>query len=130
MPTGWRRSLLTYGYDCLGDKLEQCDKLYVTCYFLIGSNLSHSLSTVVSQSIAINEPIVYVSVNYRLSAWGFLGSKEMQIAATKGQVALNAGLLDIVVALEWVQDNIGAFGGDKNKVSLASWSDESIILRI
>lgn len=71
---------------------------------------------VVTQSIAINEPIIYVSVNYRLSAYGFLGSKEMLAASQKGQVALNAGLLDILAGLEWVQHNIGAFGGDKNKV--------------
>lgn len=64
----------------------------------------------------MNETIIYVSVNYRLSAYGFLGSKEMLSASQKGQVALNAGLLDIIAGLEWVQNNIGAFGGDKNKV--------------
>lgn len=65
----------------------------------------------------MNEPIIYVSVNYRLSAYGFLGARDMLSASLKGRVALNAGLLDIVAGLEWVQQNVGAFGGDKNKVS-------------
>lgn len=58
--------------------------------------------------------VVVVSVNHRLNAFGYLylarfGGPEL---ADSG----NAGQLDLVVALQWVRDNIGEFGGDPNKV--------------
>lgn len=85
-----------------------------------GSNMNNA-TNFVNQSIAIGEPIIYVSLNYRLSAYGFLSSKEMKSASTaKGSktttASLNNGLLDMLAGLNWVQKNIEAFGGDKNKV--------------
>ena len=52
-----------------------------------------------------------VSVNYRVSIYGFLASAEIQ---TKG--SLNNGLKDQRMALQWVQDNINNFGGDPGHV--------------
>jgi len=57
--------------------------------------------------------VVCVTVNYRLGAEGFL--------LTPDGVA-NLGLLDQIAALEWVRDNIAAFGGDPAKVTLAGES--------
>ncbi len=57
--------------------------------------------------------VVVVVVNYRLAAEGFL--------ALPGAVP-NRGLLDQVAALRWVRDNIGAFGGDPDRVTLAGES--------
>jgi len=58
--------------------------------------------------------IVEVTVNYRLGALGFLhlndGSPD------------NRGLLDQIAALEWVRDNIAAFGGDPKRVTFAGRS--------
>lgn len=57
-------------------------------------------------------PIIYVNFNYRLGPLGFpQGSR----AAKDG--ILNLGLKDQLTALEWVQRNIHAFGGDAGKVS-------------
>jgi len=56
-------------------------------------------------------PILYVSINYRLGPLGFPQGPE---AVKRG--ALNLGLHDQRVALEWVQKNIAAFGGDPRKV--------------
>jgi len=58
--------------------------------------------------------VVVVSVNHRLNAFGYLylarfGGPEL---ADSG----NAGQLDLILALRWVRDNIGEFGGDPNKV--------------
>ena len=58
--------------------------------------------------------VVVVSINHRLNAFGYLylarfGGAEM---ADSG----NAGQLDLILALQWVRDNIGEFGGDPNKV--------------
>ncbi|CAH1248586.1 BCHE [Branchiostoma lanceolatum] len=56
---------------------------------------------------------VVVTINYRLGAFGFLVTGEGEDDA-KG----NFGLLDQLQALAWVQENIGSFGGDKNKVTI------------
>jgi carboxylesterase type B len=53
--------------------------------------------------------VVYVSINYRLGIEGFL---------YLGGDSANLGLLDQVAALQWVQDNIAAFGGDPGKVTI------------
>ncbi|MFG3285942.1 carboxylesterase/lipase family protein [Streptomyces sp. NPDC048111] len=53
--------------------------------------------------------VVYVSINYRLGADGFLRLPERPD---------NRGLLDQIAALEWVRDNIAAFGGDPGQVTV------------
>ncbi|TDZ14146.1 putative secreted lipase [Colletotrichum orbiculare MAFF 240422] len=65
----------------------------------------------------LEKPIVLVSINYRLGPFGFLNGKEM---AELG--LLNIGMLDQRLALHWLQENIGAFGGDPKKVTLAGES--------
>ncbi|KAF8060721.1 Alpha/Beta hydrolase protein [Lyophyllum atratum] len=67
----------------------------------------------VQESARIGLPVITVILNYRLAAWGFLGGKE---AAAKG--ALNLGLYDQELALQWVQSFIENFGGDKSKVTV------------
>jgi para-nitrobenzyl esterase len=60
--------------------------------------------------------VVVVTLNYRLGPWGFL-----DVAALGGpglDDAVNAGLLDQVAALRWVRDNIEAFGGDPERVTV------------
>ena len=53
-----------------------------------------------------------VNFNYRLGALGFPQGQE----ADDNHV-LNLGLKDQLVALEWIQQNIGTFGGDASKVT-------------
>lgn len=53
--------------------------------------------------------VVYVTVNYRVGADGFL---------YLGDGNANVGLLDQIAALEWVRDNIAAFGGDPGNVTI------------
>ncbi|WP_223069107.1 carboxylesterase/lipase family protein [Paenibacillus caui] len=57
--------------------------------------------------------VIVVTFNYRLGPFGFL-----HLAPLGGSFASNAGLLDQIAALKWVQDNIAAFGGDPNKVTV------------
>jgi carboxylesterase type B len=64
-----------------------------------------------------NNRFVSVIIQYRLGAFGFLSSSDV-----KKHGALNAGLLDMNFALKWVKANIGAFGGDPNKVTIAGES--------
>jgi para-nitrobenzyl esterase len=58
---------------------------------------------------------VVVTVNYRLGALGFLSLPEL---VSEGDGAGNFGLLDQRAALEWIQANIGAFGGDPDAVTI------------
>jgi para-nitrobenzyl esterase len=63
--------------------------------------------------------IVTVTVNYRLGALGFLASREtLKQYGTTG----NWGLLDQIKSLEWIRDNIAAFGGDPGKVTIGGES--------
>jgi para-nitrobenzyl esterase len=69
--------------------------------------------------------IVVVTCNYRLNIFGFLAHPELSAEAPyKGSG--NYGLLDQVAALQWVQKNIAAFGGDPKKVTIAGESAGSI----
>ncbi|KAF9041954.1 carotenoid ester lipase precursor [Hymenopellis radicata] len=81
--------------------------------FEIGETAAYDGGVVVNRSIEIEEPILYVSMNYRLSALGFLASKEVKEAGVG-----NLGLQDQRLALRWVQKYIHAFGGDPTKVTI------------
>ena len=59
--------------------------------------------------------VVVVSVNHRLGVSGFL---DLSAYGDKYQYSANAGLTDIVKSLEWIQENIEAFGGDPDNVTL------------
>lgn len=72
----------------------------------------------ISHSVSLGQPIVYVSINYRLGAFGFLGGAETDEADADGYAALNAGYWDQRRALHWVRDNIEAWGGDKKRITI------------
>ena len=61
------------------------------------------------------EGVVVVTINYRLGTLGFMAHKSMQLA--NGQVG-NYGVLDQLKALQFVHDNIRAFGGDPSNVTI------------
>lgn len=58
--------------------------------------------------------VVVVTVNHRLNAFGYLYLT--RFGGTEFADSGNAGQLDLVLALEWVRDNIAEFGGDPNRV--------------
>lgn len=72
----------------------------------------------VNYGVAIGKPFVFVAVNYRVAGFGFMPGKEIQKDG-----AGNAGLLDQRMGLEWVADNIAAFGGDPDKVTI--WGESA-----
>jgi para-nitrobenzyl esterase len=65
--------------------------------------------------LAGKHDVVAVTVNHRLNAFGYLYVGD---AGEKYALSGNAGMLDIVAALEWVRDNIAAFGGDPGNVTV------------
>jgi para-nitrobenzyl esterase len=61
--------------------------------------------------------VVLVSIAYRVGQLGFLAHPELS-AESPNHVSGNYGLLDMIAGLKWIQKNIGAFGGDPDKVTI------------
>ncbi|CAE6393777.1 unnamed protein product [Rhizoctonia solani] len=81
--------------------------------FILGDSQSYPGYGIVGKSIEMGQPVIYVSMNYRLGFFGFPVGKQ-----TMNKGAANLGLHDQRMALEWVQNNIQHFGGDPTKVTL------------
>ena len=72
------------------------------------------MTNFVWRAAAAGKPLIGVSINYRLNAFGFLwGSEELTANGSA-----NNGLRDQRLALHWIQENIASFGGDPRKVTL------------
>jgi para-nitrobenzyl esterase len=61
--------------------------------------------------------VVVVTLNYRLGVFGFFSYPELT-KDSAGRAAGNFGVMDAIAALQWVQKNIAAFGGDPNRVTV------------
>ncbi|KAJ6155559.1 para-nitrobenzyl esterase [Penicillium chermesinum] len=96
------------------------DKLPVMAYlhggsFWTGSNEEITIRPdgLILESVQNALPVLHVAMNYRLGFFGFAQSD-----ALKEEGSENAGLRDQRLALEWIQENIGYFGGDPKKVTI------------
>ena len=65
----------------------------------------------------VRNGIVLVTINYRLGPFGYMAHPALSADDPRG-VSGNYGLLDQIAALEWVRDNIEAFGGDPSNVTV------------
>lgn len=65
--------------------------------------------------------VILVTVNYRVNVFGFFAHPDLEGETEEG-VSGNYGILDQLAALRWVQENIAAFGGDGEKITLAGQS--------
>lgn len=91
--------------------------------FLHGGGFSNGSSMELpyynGHNITKSGDIVFVSINHRLNV---LGSLDLSAYGEEYAYSANAGMADIVAALEWVRDNIAVFGGDPNNVTLVGQS--------
>ncbi|MGW1376658.1 carboxylesterase/lipase family protein [Streptomyces sp. NPDC002446] len=107
--------------DCLGVNVytpspaagRHRGKLPVMVWIHGGGNIGGAGRDIVPDTFARRSKTVVVTLNYRLGALGFLA-----LPGTKG----NFALLDQQQALRWVRANIGRFGGDRTRVTLAGES--------
>ncbi|KAH0494266.1 hypothetical protein TgHK011_000892 [Trichoderma gracile] len=75
----------------------------------------------VQTGAAFGKPFIFAAVNYRVGGWGFMPGEEIL-----NEGSANAGLLDQRMGLEWVADNIEAFGGNSSEVTIWGQSSGSI----
>ncbi|KAH8678376.1 Carboxylesterase [Xylariales sp. PMI_506] len=73
-------------------------------------------------SFAANQDVIVVSANYRLNVLGFPGNPQLQSPQQ------NLGLLDLRRALLWTRQNIGAFGGNPDMITLIGQSAGAAIV--
>jgi para-nitrobenzyl esterase len=69
--------------------------------------------------------IIFVSINYRVGVFGFFAHPELT-KESANHASGNYGLMDQLAGLKWVQNNIAAFGGDPNHVTIAGQSAGSM----
>ncbi|KAI1862229.1 uncharacterized protein JN550_010385 [Neoarthrinium moseri] len=89
--------------------------------FEMGFTMTSEGVPFVTDSIGQGKPIIFVAATYRVGGFGFLAGKEVLEAGVA-----NLGLLDQRQAMKWVADNIEAFGGDPDKVTIWGESAGSI----
>ncbi|GBN24830.1 Acetylcholinesterase-1 [Araneus ventricosus] len=88
--------------------------------FTFGSN---RMDVYDGRVLAKTEGVIVVTINYRLGLFGFLTTNTSDAPG-------NMGLYDAILALQWVNDNIYYFGGDKNRITIAGESAGSIAVSI
>ncbi|MBU3556987.1 carboxylesterase family protein [Polynucleobacter sp. Ross1-W9] len=67
----------------------------------------------------VKNGVIVVTFDYRLGTFGFFASQELiEEAKAKGEPVGNYGTMDQIAVLKWVKDNIAAFGGDPNNVTI------------
>ena len=81
--------------------------------FSAGSSIE--LPSYDGENLAAKNDVVLVSVNHRLNVLGFL---DLSQYGDKYKNSGNAGLADLVLALQWVKENIAQFGGDPDNVTI------------
>ncbi|KAH8648039.1 putative extracellular lipase [Tricladium varicosporioides] len=86
--------------------------------FELGSTQMYDGTSLVADSVSQGKPIIFVAVNYRVGGFGFMAGKEILADGSS-----NLGLLDQRLGLKWVADNIAAFGGDPDKVTI--WGESA-----
>lgn len=121
-----------FGEACLNLNVQRpvgtnaTDKLPVVLWFFgggfeSGSTQAYDGTNIITKSVAMGHPVVYVATNYRNGAFGFLHGKQL---VAEGNT--NLGLRDQRKAMQWVAENIAAFGGDPDKITLWGESAGSI----
>ncbi|TXH30291.1 MAG: carboxylesterase family protein, partial [Cyclobacteriaceae bacterium] len=98
------------------------EKLPVLMWIYGGGFVSGSAACAVYDGEALaKEGIIFVSINYRVGVFGFLSHPDLTNESGRNASG-NYALLDQLAALKWIKANIGAFGGDPDKVTIAGQS--------
>ncbi|EPG7579065.1 carboxylesterase family protein [Providencia rettgeri] len=111
--------------DCLNLNVYRPDNnqqnLPVLFYLHGGNNQTGASSEFNPQVVATELNAVIVTVNYRLGALGFNPIQALN-TGDKVEDSGNYALLDIKLSLDWVKENVAAFGGDPNNITISGFS--------
>ncbi|KAF2401250.1 alpha/beta-hydrolase [Trichodelitschia bisporula] len=114
----WGQAGNAFSEDCLTlnvwTKPQTGEKAKAVLFWIYGGGFESGATnnpTYSGEFFADNQDVVFVSANYRTNIFGFPGLPGVKLPQ-------NPGLLDQRLALEWVRDNIAAFGGDPNRITI------------
>ncbi|KAG7093102.1 hypothetical protein E1B28_009388 [Marasmius oreades] len=85
------------------------------------NNPAYDPENLILQSVQNGLPVIYAAMNYRLNIFGFASSEPL-----RANKSLNLGLKDQRLALEWIQQNVGYFGGDPERVTIFGQSSGAL----
>ena len=99
--------------------------------WIYGGALTGGAGSIYNGEELAKKGVVVVTFNYRLGAFGFFAHPELTKESDRNASG-NYGLMDQLAALEWVQRNIAAFGGDIKRVTIfgesaGSWSTNMLM---
>ncbi|MCI5045437.1 MAG: carboxylesterase family protein [Aquisalinus sp.] len=123
-PQGLEAGQIVGSEDCLTLNIfapedAQGKDLPVMLWIHGGGNVWGTAATYDGSRLAENENVIVVTVQYRLGPLGWFSWDELRNAAeTEADSAANFATLDLISSLEWVRDNISAFGGNPDSVTI------------
>ena len=101
------------------------DKPLPVLFFIHGGGLiTGSSQSADGAALASENNVILVTINYRLNGFGFFAHPAT--VGDSGVKSANYGLMDQRFAMEWVQKNIGNFGGDPGNVTIFGYSSGAI----
>ena len=112
-------------YTPLRDRSGRTKPLPVMVWLHGGGMVAGASQDIDGSVLAARGKLIVVTVNYRLGAFGFFSSPQLD-AESADHASGNYGIRDQQAALRWVQDNIAAFGGDPGNVTVAGQSAGAI----
>ncbi|SEK79515.1 para-nitrobenzyl esterase [Pseudobutyrivibrio ruminis] len=132
---GWHDYRVTFGDEYLEAMSEDClylnvfapeeasDEPLPVIFYVHGGSLSTGQSSYTEyrgEDLA-KRGVIVVNFAYRLNVFGYYAADDLKDESVNGTTG-NYGLLDQIAALQWVYDNIEAFGGDPNQITIAGES--------
>lgn len=123
MPEPYRRDFGEQSEDCLYLNVwtgaESQDERRPVMVWIHGGGfyLGAASTETYDGEVLAREGVIVVAINYRIGPYGFLAHPLLSKESDRN-VSGNYGLLDQIKALKWVKKNIGAFGGDPNRVAI------------
>ena len=132
---GWHDYQIKFGDEYKEEVSEDClylnvfspekksDELLPVIFYVHGGSLNSgqpSYSEYRGEDLA-KRGVVYVNIGYRVGVFGYYAAEDLKAESPNGTTG-NYGLLDQIAALKWVHENIKAFGGDPDRITLAGES--------
>ncbi|VVT56945.1 uncharacterized protein SAPINGB_P005432 [Magnusiomyces paraingens] len=91
--------------------------------FQTGSSAMYPGEKWIQHSVKLGEPVIFVTINYRLGPFGFLGGN-----AIADEGSGNPAIWDVVNGFKWVQDNIADFGGNPDRITALGESSGAMMI--